>query len=241
MSGLPHHHVPQVGSTITASWDLAEAGADVPFWLTADEQLAGRGRGGRLWSSKPGNLYSTYLGPAPTVDGAALLPFAVALAVHDAIAPALPEQLQPALRLKWPNDVLHDGAKIAGILIEKRQGRVAIGIGINVAHAPQIPGRRTIGISALGAPANVSDIFEALTAAMAKRLTQLDTRPQTIGPAWTAKAVGVGAPVVVDRGEETWEGTFDHLAADGALMLRVASGAMRPIYAGDLFISDQSA
>ena len=246
MGALPHHHLGQVDSTLTRAWQLAAEGAIVPFWLTADEQLAGRGRGQRAWHSRPGNLYSTRVGPSPAPGSLGLLPFAVALAVRDTLALHLPDDAAGDLRLKWPNDVLCDGAKMAGILIEQRRMKragegardlVAIGIGINVEHAPTIEGRKTSCLAALGSPAVPGAVFETLSHRIEVHLDALIATPATIVPAWTRHAVGLGQPVTVDLGGQTCHGTFDHLAADGALMLRQSSGAIRAIRAGDVFLS----
>ncbi len=239
-SGTPHFHLASVGSTLAEAWRFVGEGEQPPFWLTADEQTEGRGRLDRHWVSDPGNLYSTYIGPVPGADSLPLLPFAVSLAVFNAIAAHLPDQRKQALSLKWPNDVLIDGAKTSGILIEQRKSKgialIAIGIGINVEHAPNIAGRATTHLAGEGSPATSGDVFAALRAELGHSLAQLDNQPATIIPAWTQKARGIGAPITVDLGAEKVEGTFDHLASDGALMVRLPSGALRALRTGDIVI-----
>ena len=138
--------LPSVGSTNDAALRLAEGGASEGTFVWAREQTGGRGRRGRSWVSPPGNLYcSTVLRPECPASRAAELGFVAALAVAD-IVPA-----ERRIRLKWPNDVLVDGGKIAGILLESSIGQdglvehVVAGIGVNVGFAPQIPDMRYAG------------------------------------------------------------------------------------------------
>lgn len=217
-------------------------GEAVPFWLTADEQTQGRGRMDRQWVSAPGNLYSTYVTPPP--DALQLLPFAVSLAVYHAMAKHLPPERQSEVGLKWPNDVLIDGAKTSGILIEQKTlpghpPLIAIGIGLNIEHAPEIEGRAVTYLVEQGASATPGDVFASLREALSHSLAQLESVPQSIIPAWMQHATGIGAPITVRMGSEDLHGTFDHLASDGALMVRLDSGAMRAIRTGDIVIKSQ--
>lgn len=195
----------------------------------------------RPWLSAPGNLYSTYVGPPPSQAVAPLLPFAVSLAVYDAISEALPQKRRSALALKWPNDVLIDGAKTSGILVEQRSSAagvmlMAIGVGINVDHAPQIAGRQTTSLHGEGAVTTAGDLLASFRASLATWLGTLETNTLSIVPAWTQRAIGLGQPITITMGDDVLEGTFDHLASDGALMLRQASGAIVTIRTGDIFL-----
>ena len=124
-----------LGSTQDYVKDLAAKGEVSPIWIRAGSQNAGRGRRGRQWVSKPGNLYASGLYPW---DGASALKplssFVVALAVAETLSTYIDSK---KISLKWPNDVLVDGAKIAGILLEAGEGWIAIGVGINLEHHPQ--------------------------------------------------------------------------------------------------------
>src|SRR2546423_7378341 len=130
-----------LGSTNAEALNLARRGEPGPLWVTARRQTAGRGRRGRTWISPPGNLYATLLltAPAPP-ERWPQLSFVAALAIHDAVI-AIAAGLAPRLAIKWPNDLLLDGAKFAGILIEGQGGgdasnAVAVGIGVNCATHP---------------------------------------------------------------------------------------------------------
>ena len=137
-TGHAVRHYERINSTNLEARRLADQGETGPLWLTAGEQTLGRGRLGRAWVSEPGNLYATFLFPtAAEQQAAAQVSFVAALAVHDMVT-----ELRPGLspRIKWPNDVLVGGAKFCGVLAEvvgSSPTRIAIGCGVNVAHAPQ--------------------------------------------------------------------------------------------------------
>jgi BirA family biotin operon repressor/biotin-[acetyl-CoA-carboxylase] ligase len=132
--GRPHRHFRSTDSTNDRARELAEAGTPSGTVVTADEQSAGRGRHGRVWSAPPGSalLYSAVLRPLDERHG--LLPLAVPLAVCGALESVAPV----SCRVKWPNDVWVDEAKVAGVLIEARPPDWAvIGVGVNVSIAPE--------------------------------------------------------------------------------------------------------
>ena len=225
-----------VGSTNDEAARLADAGAPEGTVVWARQQTGGRGRRGRVWSSPVGNLYtSTVLRPDCPAMRAAELGFVSALAVADIV----PEGR--AARVKWPNDVLVDGGKVAGILLESAVGQsggeiaavqhVVAGIGINVGFAPQLPDMRYPG-AALGG--SVEAALERLTAALAVRLAQWRRDGfETVRTAWLAKAGPLGAEVDVKLGEELVSGRFGGLDGEGALLLETSSGPRR-IVSGEL-------
>lgn len=220
---------------------MAERGQPVPFWLTANRQTSGRGRLDRHWVSEAGNVYSTYIGPLPVKPAVPLLPFMLSLAVREAIIDHLPPDRESAVQLKWPNDVLIDGAKISGVLVEQRAiashpPLMAIGMGINVEHAPEGLNRPVTHLTAEGSTATPGEVFASLRQAFSAGLAELNRDPQALLARWSRHAIGIGAPITVDAGSERLSGTFDHLAADGALMLRLPSGALRALHAGDVTI-----
>ena len=221
-----------VGSTNDEAAALADAGAPEGTVVWARRQTGGRGRRGRRWASEIGNLYSsTVLRPDCPAPRAAELGFVAALAVADTVPTGRD------VRVKWPNDVLVDGGKVAGILLESAIGQggevqhVVAGIGVNVEFAPQLPEMRYPG-AALGG--TVEAALEALAAAFARRLGQWRRVGfETIRAEWLAKAGPLGAPVDVRLGDELVSGRFGGLDAEGALLLETASGPRR-IVSGEL-------
>jgi BirA family biotin operon repressor/biotin-[acetyl-CoA-carboxylase] ligase len=221
-----------VGSTNDEAAQLADAGAAEGTVVWAREQTGGRGRRGRHWASPVGNLYSsTILRPDCAAPRAAELGFVAALAVAD-IVPA-----GRAVRVKWPNDVLVDGGKIAGILLESaiaqtgRVEHVVAGVGINVGFAPQLPEMRYPG-AALGG--SVEAALERFTNALAARLVEWRRDGfETVRAAWLAKAGPIGAEVDVRLGEELVSGRFAGLDREGALLLDTTTGP-RKIVSGEL-------
>ncbi len=221
-----------VGSTNDEAARLADAGAPEGTVVWSREQTGGRGRRGRVWASPVGNLYtSTILRPDCAAPRAAELGFAAALAIAD-IVPAGRE-----VRVKWPNDVLVDGGKIAGILLESAIGQtgqvqhVVAGIGVNIGFAPQLPEMRYPG-AALGG--SVEAALEKLAAALAARLAEWRRDGfETVRAAWLAKAGPIGAEVDVKLSAELVRGRFAGLDREGALLLDTAAGP-RKIVSGEL-------
>ena len=214
---------------------MAVAGERGPLWLLADEQLSGRGRFGRQWVSAPGNLYCTFI--LPTDATPATIPqlaFVVALAVHDTIASACGGA---HVKLKWPNDCLLDVGKVAGILCETLgQGVVAIGCGINVAHAPQGLAYATSFVRQKRGDIAVADIFASYRQNFAARLAQWNngTGIAAILSDWQDRAQGLNAAIEVKQGENLRRGVFLGLAPDGALRLQKPDGTIENVYAGDV-------
>ena len=207
------------------------------FWLRAERQTAGRGRQGRPWTSPIGNFHgSTLVRLRPGDATAATLGYVAAVALTEVVAALLPNNATP--RIKWPNDLLIDGAKLSGILLERAGDEVVVGIGVNLAHHPDLPDRRTTSLAMHGV-AIAADAFAPL---LAEAFARWLDRWRSVGFAavraqWLAAAHPVGTPLRVALPDETAiEGQFDGLDADGALILRLASGARRAIHAGDVFL-----
>lgn len=240
-TGYPVHHFDRIDSTNLEARRLAEHGECGPLWLVADEQTLGRGRLGRNWVSEPGNLYATFLfAIAEGPQAAAQVSFVAALAVHDTVAALRPE-LSP--RIKWPNDVLIGGAKFCGVLPEvvgENPTRIAIGCGVNVAHAPQ---GTPYPVTALGAGLTVGAVLAALDASLARRLAQWDEGRgfASIRADWGARALGLGGGVTATSGTRQLTGTFRGLAADGALMLAEPDGTLTPIHSGEVSFAELEA
>jgi BirA family transcriptional regulator, biotin operon repressor / biotin---[acetyl-CoA-carboxylase] ligase len=227
-----------LGSTNTEALARARAGEHGPLWISAKQQTAGRGRRGRTWISPPGNLYATLLlsDPGPPAR-AAELSFVAGLAVHDALSDLVPD-LAGRLSLKWPNDVLRDGAKVAGILIEgERIGSgiaVAIGIGVNCSHHPADTSYPAADLAGAVAPHH---LLRILCRTMTERVAQWDRGHgfAVIRLDWLGRTAGLGQPIRVVSGEEERAGVFDGLDDTGHLLLRHVDGTTQRIAAGDVF------
>ena len=229
-------------STNAEARRLAERGERGPVWIVADAQTAGRGRRGKAWVSRPGNLFATLLIAAPApLEVCAQLSFAAALAVADVVASFAPNA---ALGLKWPNDVLLDGRKVAGILLESGPAPgpdspawLALGIGINLADHPEGTDFPAISLAVLGGRVPAPD------AALARLGKHWDTwyeawRAQgfaALREAWLARAAGLGRKIGTRLADRDMEGVFETLDEDGALVLRHANGARSRIMAGEVF------
>ncbi|AKM07366.1 biotin--[acetyl-CoA-carboxylase] ligase [Pelagerythrobacter marensis] len=204
-------------------------------WLVADRQTAGRGRQGRPWSDGAGNFMgSTIVRPGPGDPPPHTLTLVTALAAYEAVLPLLADP--QALVIKWPNDLLLRGAKLSGILLERAGDAVVIGIGINLAQAPDLPDRPTVALAQLG-PAPDRDAFARTLAETFDR--ELERwRSYGVEPLirrWLAAAHAIGTPLRVHdaEGVPTF-GQFAGLAADASLLLRLEDGTTRAIHAGDV-------
>jgi len=230
----------EIDSTNAEARRRAEAGVTGPIWILARRQLAGRGRLGRSWVSPEGNLSASYLRrfDGTAQDAATRFVQAMGIAVADLCAEAAPEA---AITLKWPNDVLANGSKVAGILIENlgvchAGGGIAVvaGAGVNLSHAPA-PGETRWPATSLadeGArPPGPEDALDRLAAALPGWL--LAPRPALLA-AWRARLHGLGEPIEARLPDRRLEGIFDDVDEDGALVLRTAAGRRR-VMAADVF------
>ena len=228
-----------IGSTNEEALRLARAGERAPLWIAAKTQTAGRGRRGRSWVSEPGNLYASLLlsDPSPP-DRFPELSFVAALALHDAVTARIPG-LAGRVALKWPNDLLINRNKFAGILVEGEGTTVVIGIGVNCAHHPGGTDYPATDLAAAGVRATPDSLFPPLSAAMAARVAQWDRGAgfAAIRIDWTSRAAGVGRPVRVKTGDGELNGTFEALDANGRLVLRLADGTMQAVAAGDVSVT----
>jgi BirA family biotin operon repressor/biotin-[acetyl-CoA-carboxylase] ligase len=231
-----------VGSTNAEALLQARLGERGPLWVTAAQQTAGRGRRGRPFVSERGNLYASLLltDPAPA-DRAAELSFVAALALQDAVC-ELATMLAPRIRFKWPNDMICDGAKFAGILVEgeSSSGRplaAVIGIGVNCARHPAGTAYPATDLAAAGASVSPATLFRALSQAMLLRLAEWDRGRgfAAIRTAWLARAMGLAEAIRVSLPEREVHGRFESLDQAGRLLLRREDGTLEIISAGDIF------
>jgi BirA family transcriptional regulator, biotin operon repressor / biotin---[acetyl-CoA-carboxylase] ligase len=230
-----------VGSTNDEAKTLARAGAVAGTLVWAKQQTAGRGRRGRAWTSPPGNLYvSIIVRPGVSPVRAAQLSFVAALGLGEALlelaGPRLP------LSYKWPNDLLLDGRKLAGILLESETSGaelvdfVVIGIGVNLASKPE-----NVEFPATSlAEQRILDITaDMLLRALVEHFDDWHTRWcrdgfASVREAWLARATGIGEAVVVRLAHAAFSGRLVDLDAEGALIIDAADGRRR-IAAGEVF------
>jgi len=244
-----------VGSTNAEAIEAAKAGDPGGIWFVARHQTAGRGRRGRTWINPRGNLAATLL-IVPDADptSVATLGFVGGVALSAALSAILPDGIvrvgidgaddadgEGRIALKWPNDVLADGAKLAGILLEAAKlpdGRhaIAIGLGVNVvAFPPDLPYPAT-SLVALGVERSAEEVFQALSDAWVESFGMWDDG-RGIGAVltrWRASAAGIGAPVAVSQDGDVLRGIFETIDDTGRLIVRAEDDRRIAITAGDV-------
>ncbi len=242
-ANVGHFPFAEVTSTLDVAREKAGQVAS-PTWITATRQTASRGRRGRPWVAPVGNFYGTLMVPCSDPMLASLRSFVAALALRDALDAAMGEG--PKLALKWPNDVLLNSGKVAGILLESLtvQGRmwgVAVGIGVNLNASPdiaQVEERAVVPVNIKGeSGADVTpDVFLKLLApAFAKWDAQLMTFGFTpIRNAWLEDAARLGETITARLPNEEITGRFETVDENGYLILNTAKG-LRSIAAADVF------
>ena len=227
----------ELDSTNEEARRVAERGGaeQAPLWITAKRQTQGRGRRGKPWDMQDGNLAATLLlypnGPPALTSQ---LSFAAALAVADMVVHFAPHE---AIAVKWPNDVLAGGKKLAGILLEAGEGWLAIGIGVNLAAHPEDTEFPATSLAALGIEAPSADQALSVLAACFAHWYDVWMRAGfgTLRIEWLARAKGVGAPIRARlANRESHEGLFEGIDASGALLLN-EGGRIRAIAAGEVF------
>jgi BirA family biotin operon repressor/biotin-[acetyl-CoA-carboxylase] ligase len=231
----------ELDSTNEEARRLARDGAQGPVWISAARQTAGRGRQGRVWQSLDGNLFATLLiRPSRGDSEWPQLSFAAAIAAADMAAGFAPEA---HIAVKWPNDVLGNGRKLAGILLERvagpggiADGALAIGIGVNLAHHPDGTEFPAISLASLGvSPPGPDQALTALAAHFAKWYDQWQVQGFAgLREAWLARAAGLGAQVRARLAQEERVGVVEGIDDSGALLLN-EGGTVRVISAGEVF------
>lgn len=189
---------------------------------------------GRVWEQPAGNLaMSGLVRPQPGEGPLAELGFVAALALHDLVAGLV----EPArLQLKWPNDLLLDGAKLSGILLEREGDILILGIGVNVAAAPEIAGRATVALADVGVQVTAAALAKGVADAFARRRADWAAGGFAgVRAAWLDCAHPIGTLLWVITGDDRIEGRFAGLSETGALLLDVASGARHVVHAGDVW------
>jgi BirA family biotin operon repressor/biotin-[acetyl-CoA-carboxylase] ligase len=225
-------HIEETDSTNSEARRLAEAGERGPVWIMAERQTAGRGRRGRSWEQGKGNLAATLL-LAPGRSDVAQLSFAAALATADTARRFAP---QAHVTVKWPNDVLADGKKLAGILLESGQGWLAVGIGINLAHHPDGTEFPATALAKFVTPPSPEEARAVLAACFGHWYDIWMIQGfEILRAAWLAHAGGLGAPIRARlASHETRHGVFEGIDASGALLLN-EQGRISAIAAAEVF------
>ena len=229
-----------VDSTNLEARRLACAGAPEGTLVWAREQTSGRGRRGRHWASPVGNLYlSLLLRPQVRPSEAAQASFVAAVALAETLTEILSAERR--ISCKWPNDLLVDGAKTAGILLEaealgEEPAALVLGIGVNLASHPEGLAYPATSILAAGGKTSVEDLLQALALRLEhwyglwRRAGFTPVRER-----WLEFAAGLGAPIEVRLESTTLKGRFAALDPSGALELELAEGGRRLVTAGDVF------
>ncbi len=228
-------------STSDLCKQLAAAGEPEGLAVMALRQTAGRGSRGRSWDSPPGNLYiSALLRPPGMLSEGGRWALLVAVALAEALAAVLPDPGR--LTLKWPNDVLLDGRKVSGILLDATATAagaidwLVIGCGVNLAQAPEVPGRRTACVAEFAPPPTPQAMATLLLDRLAhwRSVRALDG----FGPvraAWLARAQPVGTALRLSYNGHLLGGTFAGLADDGSLLL-ATGGRVQAFATGEILL-----
>ena len=222
----PIRHLAETGSTNEDALAAGRAGVGGPLWIRAGRQLSGRGRQGRDWASPLGNLYCTLL--LPVAAEPALLPqisHVAAVALADAIRQVAGDL--PGLRIKWPNDILVNDAKVAGILVEGTRdpagGQICVvGCGLNCATHPEaLPYRATSLSAAASRPVDPDVLFDALRSTMGDAIATWDDGRgyPAIRARWLARALPLDTKLVVRGSHEPVSGRFQGIDDKGRLLL----------------------
>lgn len=243
-----------IDSTSAEALRLAKAGDDGPLWIISAEQSAGRGRRGSAWESPRGNLFASLLlttGLPPA--RIATLGFVAGLALDRALAACCGDDATTRIALdearagvdrfalKWPNDVVSDGAKLAGIALGTEEVRpglraVVIGIGVNVAHAPSGLPYPAASLASLGLDTDAEALFAALSAAWVRTYaTWADGQGfAEIRRLWLARAAGLGGAVAVRTAAGVTRGVFETIDEHGQLVVRIQDGSAHTVSAGEV-------
>ena len=229
-------------STNSEALRLARAGETGPLWIVAREQTAGRGRRGREWVSATGNLTASLVFTAAVTPAvAATLGFVASLAVLETCRVLAPDA---DLSVKWPIDVLADGGKIAGLLLESEPYRhglaIVIGFGVNVASAPEGMAFPVSSLRGLGHRVTVDEVYSRLTDAWVAGADLWDHGLgfNAVRNDWLAQAAGIGQAISVRMGDRVDSGIFETLDEQGRLILRKKDGMIRVVSAGDVYFGN---
>lgn len=239
--GSRHVALDSVVSTNIVALDIANSGEKGPIWVTAQEQTGGRGSRGRGWVSKRGNLYSSLMFESDCKPAdAPTLAFAISLGLHAAITRLSPKN---ELKLKWPNDVLLEGRKVSGILLERHRinerDLFIVGMGINCAHHPSQTNHAATDLAEHGIDVTPETLFSVLTQEMAGIIKHWDHGSgfSQIRKLWLDYACGVGERITARTINQEKSGIFLDIDQDGQLVLLADNGIREKISVADIFFA----
>lgn len=236
-------------STNTEAMRRAAAGETGPLWIAAERQTAGRGRSERNWRDHAGNLAATLIWPTQAAaDAMPQLSLVAGVALYDAVSRIFERAAhRPAsIALKWPNDLLIDDAKVAGILVEATSvgGKTlaVMGFGVNLAAAPALPDRPTTALSTYGIDLSPRAFLGILSQCFADRLELWNDGQgfEALRSDWLSRAIQIGSAISVHDGTQRLEGHFRGLDSDGALLLTTTDDTVRRLINGDVVLKRQA-
>ncbi|MEM8973177.1 MAG: biotin--[acetyl-CoA-carboxylase] ligase [Pseudomonadota bacterium] len=218
-------------------------------WIRAERQTTGRGRSGRSWQSLDGNLLISLLLPLDCPPSVLHhLSLISGLALNNAIAAcSADKRMSLSPRLKWPNDVLIDEAKVAGILVESsivgNRAIAIIGFGVNLQAAPQLADRNTTSLAAHGLTLRPEDFLTYLDAHLAKTISAWDDGRDfpRIRQSWLNNSFPLDHPIAINTTQGRVQGTFAGLDEDGALLIRTSNGKIELFHFGDVAVGGEAA
>ena len=244
-AGFRHVAFDALGSTNDEALARALAGDPGKLWIVARSQSRGRGRVGRSWSSPVGNLYASLLLVDPAeARHAPELGFVAGLALARAVVEIA--DVRDSVRIKWPNDLVHDGAKFAGVLVEGTQlsaGAFAcvLGFGVNCGSHPAGLDYRTTDLGSFASsPRSTAELFKALSSHVVEALALWDRGRNFAGlrESWLAVALPRGSPLTVKTSLSRTDGSFETIDTRGRLVLSTAAGPIT-VDAADVFLTGQ--
>ena len=238
----------EVDSTNREARRRAAEGAEDGTLIWARHQTAGYGRQGREWASAEGNLFlSLIVRPDCPLASAAQFSFVTAVALGDAIGSVAPPLIE--VTYKWPNDILLNDRKAAGILLESKGAAeqkldwLVIGVGVNVSAYPPETRLPATSLHFEGCPPAVSavDLLEAFARHMLSWINiWLEDGFAPVRQTWLRHAQGLHEQIEVRLPQETLQGTFTDLDADGTLLLTLPDGTVRQIAAGEVYLPGET-
>lgn len=226
------HHFDELSSTQDVARDKARSGAVEGTVIVAKHQTAGRGRNGNKWETLTGNLVTSFiLRPTIELAQAAQYSFLIAISLNRALNEFLEEP--HSILNKWPNDILVDGKKIAGILLEVEGEALIIGIGVNIASAPV---DRVFLHQVARERVSSEDFLQVMLANIHAVLEEYERDGfDGMREEWLEHAANLHQTILAQLPNETFSGVFEGLDVDGALRLRLANGEIKVIHSGEIF------